>query len=63
MIALHNVLNQVVNIHPGINSLITGVHHVEIIDIPVYKYFQQRRICHSNMEPKLSYQKAGRISE
>ena len=33
MIASHDSLTQVVNIRPGINSLVTGVHHVEVIDM------------------------------
>ena len=33
MIALHGVLTQVVNIRPGINSLVTRVHHMKIIDM------------------------------
>ena len=33
MIASNNVLTQVVNIRIGINSLVTRVHHVEVIDM------------------------------
>ena len=33
MIASHNVLTQIVNIRPGINSLVTRVYLVELIDM------------------------------
>ena len=41
MIASHDSLTQVVNISPGINSLVTGVHHVEVIDMyPIFRCWQ-----------------------
>ena len=33
MIASHDSLTQVVNTRLGINSLVTGVHHVEVVDM------------------------------
>ena len=33
MIASHDVLTQVVNIRPETNSLVTGVHYLEVVDM------------------------------